>query len=166
MKEHHLTTRHNLVSMPSKGVTLLSLKQNVLLQSNWKSKLVDPMETEKGRKFFPDTLICPTPQIEEHCQFKVTYPNLELDPLFIFEYSFYFEIDPNCADECRCKGVIRITEQKRCLPHTAVADDQQFEHVVKVLVRGVFLAIPGILGRGHLWEEKQVCISLPFDINY
>lgn len=90
------------------------------------------------------------PQTEEHCHLTVTYPNLKLDSLFIFEYSFYFEIDPNRADECRCKGVIRITEQERCFSHTAIANDEQFEHVVKVLVRRVFLAIPGILGRGHL----------------
>lgn len=91
------------------------------------------------------------PRTNEHCQFKVTYPNLKLDSLFIFEYSFHFEIDPDCADKCRCKGVIRITEEERCFPHTAIANDEQFEHVVKVLIRGVFLAIPGILGRGHLW---------------
>lgn len=95
------------------------------------------------------------PSTEEHCYFKVTYPNLKLDSLFIFEYSFYFEIDPHCADKCGCKGVICITEQERCFPHTAIADDEQFEHVVKVLIRGVFLAIPGILGRGHLWFKKK-----------
>lgn len=88
---------------------------------------------------------------EEHCQFKVTYPNLKLDSLFIFEYGFYFEIDADCADERRCEGVICIPKQKRCFPHTAVANDKQLEHVVKVLIRGVFLAIPGLLGRGHLW---------------
>lgn len=82
-------------------------------------------------------------------------PNLKLDSLFIFENSFDFEIDPNGADEGRGEGVIRVTEQKRCFPHTAVANDEQFEHVVKVLIRGVFLAIPGVLGRGHLWFKKK-----------
>lgn len=94
-------------------------------------------------------------------------PNLKLDSLFIFENSFDFEIDPNGADEGRGEGVIRVTEQKRCFPHTAVANDEQFEHVVKVLIRGVFLAIPGVLGRGHLWfkkKKKEMWLSLSFDM--
>lgn len=65
---------------------------------------------------------------------KVTYPNLELDSLFISEHSFYFEIDPDGADECGREGVVRVAEQKGSFAHTAVANNEQFEHVVKVLI--------------------------------
>lgn len=90
-------------------------------------------------------------QIEVYCQFKVIYLNLKFDFFFIFEYGFYFEIDFNCVDECRGKGVIRITEQKRCFFYIVVVNDEQFKYVVKILIRGVFLVIFGILGRGYLW---------------
>lgn len=80
----------------------------------------------------------------------LAYPNLQLNSFFIFENRFYFEIDPNRAYKCRCKGIISISEQEGGFSNTAVADNEQFEHVIKVLVRCIFLAISGILNGCHL----------------
>ena len=68
-----------------------------------------------------------------------THPYLQLDPLVLSEHSLHFEVNPNSADEGRGEGVVCVPEEEGGLPHRAVPDDQQLEHVVEVLVRGVLL---------------------------
>lgn len=50
----------------------------------------------------------------------------------------HLEVDAHSADKGWGEGVISIAEEKGGFANTAVADDKQFEHVVKILVRGIF----------------------------
>lgn len=52
--------------------------------------------------------------------------------------SLHFEVDAHGADKGRGEGIISIAEEEGGLTNTAVANDEQFEHVVKILVRGIF----------------------------
>lgn len=82
-----------------------------------------------------------------------SHPNLQLDPLVISVDRLHLKVDAHCADESRSEGIIGIAEQKAGLSHAAVADDQDLEHVVEVLVRGLLLSITVICSRGHLEGE-------------
>lgn len=77
-----------------------------------------------------------------------TYPYLEFDPLVLPEHCFDFEIDPDRGDEGGREGVVCVAEEERGLAHGGVPDDQQLEHVVKVLVCGILL--PGLALGCHL----------------
>lgn len=73
------------------------------------------------------------------CDCTLTHPDLQLDPLVVAEHSFDLEVDAHGTDEGRGEGVISIAEQEAGFTHTAVANDQQLEHVVKVLVSRILL---------------------------
>ena len=49
-----------------------------------------------------------------------------------------FEVDADCTDERRRERVVRVAEQERRLADAAVADDEQLEHVVEVLIGRIF----------------------------
>lgn len=68
------------------------------------------------------------------------HPDLQLDPLVVAIHRFHFEVNAHGADEGVAEGVVGVAEQEGRLPHAAVADDQQLEHVVEVLVRAIPLA--------------------------
>lgn len=68
-----------------------------------------------------------------------TYPNLELNPFILAEDGFDFEVDADSGDEGRGERVVGVAEQERRLAHAAVADDQQFEHVVEILIGRILL---------------------------
>jgi len=74
-----------------------------------------------------------------HLLFKTTHPDLQLDPLVVAEHGLDLEVDAHGADEGRGEGVVGVAEQEGGLAHAAVADDQQLEHVVEVLVGRVLL---------------------------
>lgn len=137
-----------------------TLWNTVFYSKKARNQLEDPWGRNRAQWFSLASLNVQHPQNEGWCRFKVTYPNLKLDSLFIFENSFDFEIDANRADKRRGKGVVRVAEQERCFSHAAIANDQQLEHVVEVLVRrGVLLAKPGILCRGHLRGIRHGSVS-------
>lgn len=50
------------------------------------------------------------------------------------EYGFDFEVDAHGADEGRREAVVRVTEEEGCLTDRTVADDQQFEHIIEILI--------------------------------
>jgi len=64
------------------------------------------------------------------------------------EHGFYFEIDADSGHEGRRETVVGVPKQKRSLADAAVADDEQLEHVIEVLV-GPFL-LPFTVLAGHL----------------
>lgn len=66
-----------------------------------------------------------------------THPYLQLHTLLMTVNCLHFEVDTHSADKGRGEGVISIAEKEGGLPDAAVANDEQFEHVVKVLVRGI-----------------------------
>lgn len=66
-----------------------------------------------------------------------THPDLQLHSLLMAVDCLHLEIDAHSADKGWSEGVISIAEEKGGLANTAVADDEQFEHVVKILVRGI-----------------------------
>lgn len=66
------------------------------------------------------------------------------------------EVDAHCAHEGRGEGVIGIAEQEGCLAHAAVPDQEQFEHVVKVLVSSVSWAGRGLTSGCHL---SGICLE-------
>lgn len=83
---------------------------------------------------------------------KCAHPYLQFDPLVVAVHRLDFEVDAHRADEWVAEGVVCVAEQKGGLTHAAVADDEQFEHVVKILVRAIPLAVALVcfrhLGRG------------------
>lgn len=78
------------------------------------------------------------------------------------EHGFHLEINPNRADERRREAVIGVSEKERGLPHRAVTYDQQFEHIVEILIGGVFL--PFWVCAGHLRNKETTCVNLAIDI--
>lgn len=103
-----------------------------------------PVAFLSGRvlKTTPVSISAPAPRVQP------PYPYLQLDALVVPEYSFYFEINADCADERWGEAVVRISKQKRRLSDRTVSYDQQFEHVVEILVGGVLL--PFWIGSSHL----------------
>lgn len=67
------------------------------------------------------------------------------------EDRFHLKIDAHGRYEGRGEGIVRVAEQERGFAYGRVADDQQLEHVVKVLVRGLLLKFR-ILAR-HLTKQ-------------
>jgi hypothetical protein len=89
-----------------------------------------------------------------------SYPYLQLDPLVVSEDSLHFEVNSHGGDKRRREGIICVAKEKRCLSHTRVADDEKFEHVVEVLVCGIFLPF-GILS-SHLKYSRIVYEKMRF----
>lgn len=67
-----------------------------------------------------------------------THPDLQLHSLLMAVDCLHLEVDAHSADEGWGEGVISIAEEEGGFANTAVADDEQFEHVVKILVGGIF----------------------------
>ena len=68
-----------------------------------------------------------------------THPYLQFDALIIPEDGLDFEVDADRRHEGRREWVVGVAEQEGGFAHRRVADDQQLEHVVKVLIGGVLL---------------------------
>lgn len=84
-----------------------------------------------------------------------TYPNLQFHPLIIPINCFHFEVNSYCADKGWRESVISISEEEGCFTHTAVPNDQEFEHVIKVLIRSIFLPVSGICYWSHLEKKRR-----------
>ena len=95
------------------------------------------------------------PSWKEGCWGQCSYPYLKFDSLVLPEDSLDFEIDANRWNEGRREGIIGVTEQERCFANAAVADDQQFEHVVEILISCIFLP-PVVLAHWHSVCIKQI----------
>lgn len=67
-----------------------------------------------------------------------THPDLQLHTLLLAVDCLHFEVDAHGADEGRGEGVVSVAEEEGGLTNAAVANDEQFEHVVKILVGGIF----------------------------
>lgn len=80
-----------------------------------------------------------------------THPYLQLDALLVSEHCLHFEIDAHRRDERRRERVVRIAEQETGFTDAGVADDQQLEHVVEVLVCGVLLPFR-VAAASHLYR--------------
>lgn len=65
------------------------------------------------------------------------HPDLQLDPLVVAIHRLHLEVDAHGADERVAEGVVGVAEQEGRFPNAAVADDEQLEHVVEVLVGAV-----------------------------
>lgn len=65
------------------------------------------------------------------------------------EDGLHFKVDSDGGHEGGRKRVVSVAEQEARLTHARVADDEQFEHVVKVLVGCIFLPL-WITTAGHL----------------
>merc|ERR1719431_583935 len=74
-------------------------------------------------------------------------PNLKLHPLILSEDSFDLEVYSDGADEGGGEGVVCVSEEEGGFADGAVADDEELEHVVEVLVGGILL--PGLPSAGH-----------------
>lgn len=64
----------------------------------------------------------------------LSHPDLQLYPLVASVDGLDLEVDAHRADKRWREGVVCITEEEGGLPHAAVPDDEDFKHVVKVLV--------------------------------
>ena len=84
-----------------------------------------------------------------------THPNLQLDPLVLPEDRLDLEVDADGADEGRGERVVGVAEEEGGLADGAVADDEELEHVVKVLVCRILL--PGLSTPGHLKRFIRNC---------
>lgn len=86
--------------------------------------------------------------------FRQTYPDLQLDPLVVAEDRFDLEVDAYGADEGRGKGVIGVAEQEAGFAHAAVANNQELEHIIKVLISCVFLR--GLLQQARVVHRRHL----------
>lgn len=77
------------------------------------------------------------------------HPDLQLYPLVVPVDGLDFKVDAHRADEGRRERVVCVAEQEGGLSDTAVANDEDFKHVIKVLLRDLLLAVCGICRR-HL----------------
>ncbi len=68
-----------------------------------------------------------------------TDPDLQLDPLVLPKDGLDLEVNAHCGDEGGGEWVIGVAEEEGRLAYTAVAYDENLEHVVKVLVHRIFL---------------------------
>lgn len=66
---------------------------------------------------------------------------------------FHFEIDSDGAHERRREAIICVSEEEGGFSNRTVADDEQFEHVVEVLVGRVFL--PPLILTCHLKRTRR-----------
>lgn len=80
---------------------------------------------------------------------EITYPYLKFDSFVLTEDGLHFEINTDSGDESGCKWVVGVTEEEGCLAHAAVTDDQQFKHVIEILIGRIFLP-PIVLAHRHL----------------
>lgn len=55
------------------------------------------------------------------------------------ENRFHLKIDAHGRYEGRGEGIVRVAEQEGRFTNGRVPDDQQLEHVIEVLVRGLLL---------------------------
>lgn len=87
----------------------------------------------------------------------LTYPDLQLDALVMPKDRLDLEVDAHGWDEGRCEAVVRVAEEETRLAHARVADDEQLEHVVEVLIGRILLPL-GISTTSHsyvLQREKE-----------
>lgn len=83
---------------------------------------------------------------------EITYPNLKLDAFIMPEHGFHFKVNTDSADERRGEAIVRVPEEETGLAHWGIPDDEQFEHVVEILIGRVFLPFR-ILTRRHLVQR-------------
>ena len=81
-----------------------------------------------------------------------THPNLQLDPLVLPKDGLDLEVDADGADEGRGERVVGVAEEEGGLADGAVADDEELEHVVEVLVGGILL--PRLAPARHLQGDS------------
>lgn len=62
------------------------------------------------------------------------HPDLQLYPLVVPVDGLNLEVDAHCADKGRRERVVCIAEEEGGLSYAAVANDEDFKHVIKVLV--------------------------------
>lgn len=70
---------------------------------------------------------------------------MQLDSLVIANDSLHFEVDADSGDEGACERVVGVAKEEGGFTHAAVADDEQLEHVVEVLIGSVFLLNPSAI---------------------
>lgn len=66
--------------------------------------------------------------------YQLSHPDLQLYPLVVPVDGLDLEVDADRADERRCEGVVCVSEEEGGLSNAAVPDDEDFKHVIKVLV--------------------------------
>ena len=77
---------------------------------------------------------------------------MEFNPFVVPENCLDFEVDANGRDEGGGEGVVGVSEEKGGFSHRRIADNQEFEHVVEVLVGSILLP-PLVLRNRHLWNK-------------
>lgn len=96
----------------------------------------------------------PIPNITPSC----THPYLQFYTFLVTVNRFDFEVNADRADESRRERVVGVPEQEAGFSHTAVPNNEELEHVVKILIGHILLdlrLLTSIVGRCHLgWREK------------
>jgi len=64
----------------------------------------------------------------------------------VSEHGLHFEVDADRGHERGRETVVRVPEQERRFAHAAVADDQQLEHVIEILVGALLLPLAVLTG--------------------
>ena len=85
-----------------------------------------------------------------------SHPDLQLDPDVAPVDGLHFEVDAHRADEGRREGVVHVAEQEGGLAHATVADDEQLEHVVQVLVGSIAGVLNWVSGQRHLPDQTNL----------
>jgi len=71
------------------------------------------------------------------------------------KHGFYFEIYADRGYESRRETVVGVSKQERSLSNATVADDEQLEHVIKVLVRPFLLPFTVLAGHFRCTPDKK-----------
>ncbi len=96
------------------------------------------------------------------------HPDLQLYPLVVSVDGLHLEVDAHRAHKRWREGVVCISKQKAGLSNAAVPDDQDFEHVIKVLFGRLLLSITVICSWSHLEdaEKKRMFVRLFNNVSY
>lgn len=67
----------------------------------------------------------------------------------------HLEVDAHRGDEGGCEAIVGVAEEEAGLAHAGVADDEELEHVVEVLIGGILLPL-GVSAAGHCVGLKAI----------
>jgi len=85
-----------------------------------------------------------------------TYPDLEFHALVVPKYGLHLKVNAHRGDEGGCEAIVGVAEEEAGLAHAGVANDEQLEHVVKVLVGGILLPL-GVSATRHFIRLERCC---------
>lgn len=82
---------------------------------------------------------------------------MQFNAFVIAKDGLHFEIDADRRDESGCETIVCVSKQETGFPDTRITDNQQFEHVIEVLIGSILLPFR-VTTASHL---KEKCDEIP-----